>query len=105
MSSTNGGLKIPEGKVAMVTTDDWFYHSDGQQYHGIAGKPRVVGPEELVGFQPKGSTDWMLKFESFQTGEQVYVAGCKVHYLSIVNDDMVVPKDFLDMRPWKPATK
>lgn len=97
MSSTEKGLKIPEGKLVLITTDDWFSHKDGGQYKGVIGRPEVIKPEDLIGFHPKGSTDWMLHFKSYR-GDELFVAGCRVHYVAIVDKGQVAHKDVLDLR-------
>lgn len=97
MSSNDKGLKIPEGKLVLITTDDWFMHKDGGQYKGVLGLPELVKPEEVLGFHPKGSTDWMLRFKA-HNGDEVLVAGCRIHYLAIVEKGQVAHKDVLDLR-------
>ena len=97
MASDNKGLVIPEGKLVLITTDDWFNHKDSGQYKGVIGKPEVIKPEDLIGFHPKGSTDWMLHFTSYR-GDELFVAGCRVHYVAIVDKGQVAHKDVLDLR-------
>lgn len=100
MTSRNTGVFIgtdlrPDQAV-LVNTDDWFHHANGQQYKGILGRPQVVEPAKLIGFNPKGSTDWMLRWE--KVGKEIVVAGCRIHYAMTVDANIECPGNILDMR-------
>lgn len=101
MSTNNTGCMLkdlPQDKVAVVTLDDWFFHTNGQQYKCIVGRPKVVQVENVLGFKPKASTDWMLKFDDGR-GDEVLVAGCRVHYITTMNlNKPISAQGLLDLR-------
>lgn len=100
MTSRNTGVLIgkdlPIDKTVMVITDDWFIHTNGQQYKGVLGRPAVVEPAKLIGFNPKGSTDWMLRWQ--KAGNELVVAGCRVHYAMSADASIECPTNILDLR-------
>lgn len=72
---------IEPGMLALVTTDEWFFAPDGQEYRGAFGPCHIVKAEDLMGFRPKNSADWFL-----QVGygdKAVLLAGCRVHYAAM----------------------
>lgn len=70
---------IKDGETYVITSNEWFYGSDGFQYRAAYGKCTIVKAEDALGFTPqRPSTNWFL-----QIGEgdrQVIIAGCQIHY-------------------------
>lgn len=70
---------IKDGETYVVTSDTFFYGSDGNQYGAAYGKCKVLKTEDALGFTPqRPSTNWFL-----QVGEgdrQVILAGCQIHF-------------------------
>ena len=74
-------LKI--GDKALITTDDWFYGPDGNQYKSVFGTIKGVhNSEETLGIKTNArSTNWYV------TIGNMTIAGCQIHY--IVKTDSV----------------
>ena len=63
------------GDTYLVTTDDWFIASDGDQYKAVWGTLKAVETDKILGIQTnRHSANWFLVI-----GDMT-VAGCQVHY-------------------------
>lgn len=69
---------IKNGNKYLITTNNWFYGPDGNQYRAVYGSCQVVTAKDELGFEPRHSTNWFVRVGS---GEgSVIVAGCQIHY-------------------------
>ncbi len=68
----DGSLKmIKNDKCYLITTDNWFYAPDGEQYRSVWGYFEIINK-----FTPlKPSTDWFLKCG------KLIIAGSQIHYI------------------------
>lgn len=68
-------LKI--GDKALITTDNWFYAPDGNQYKSVFGTIKgIYNSEETLGIKTNArSTNWYV------TIGDMTIAGCQIHYL------------------------
>lgn len=67
-------LKI--GDSVLVTTDNWFFAPDGQQYKAVWGEVRgIFSDEQMLGIKTNTrSTNWYAQIGN------VFIAGCQIHY-------------------------
>ena len=65
------------GDMALITTDNWFYAPDGNQYKSVFGTIKGVhNSEETLGIKTNArSTNWYV------TIGNMTIAGCQIHYL------------------------
>lgn len=74
------------GEKYLITTDDWFYAPDGNQYRAVWGSCKAVKVDDVLGFSPiRPSTNWYLMVGSTRRG--VILAGCRIHY-AVKSDKM-----------------
>jgi hypothetical protein len=70
---------IENGKRYLITTDDWFFAPDGEQYKSVWGTCSILNIKEIFGFDPlRPSTNWYVFVGSINS--HVIIAGCRVHY-------------------------
>jgi len=71
---------IEQGKKYLVTTDNWFYGPDGQNYKAAWGRCYIGKTAEQLGFTPlRPSTNWYLCVGV--DGKEIIIAGCQIHYV------------------------
>jgi len=70
-------MKMKIGQKYLITTSEWFYAPDGQQYRAIFGTVHSIETDEqTLGVKTnRGSTNWYVLI-----GEMI-VAGCQIHYV------------------------
>lgn len=66
-----------EGKY-LITTDDWFFAPDGQQYKAVWGNVEIVSDAFLGVKTNYRSANWFAKVGT--DDNHVIVAGCQIHY-------------------------
>lgn len=68
-------LKI--GKKALITTDNWFFAPDGQQYRSVFGTIKGVYDSQVtLGVKTNAkSTNWYVVIGNLT------LAGCQIHYV------------------------
>lgn len=69
-------------KNLLVTTDKWFMAPNGQEYKYIYGNAHFRTTENILGFNPEKSTNWILDFGD------VIIMGCQIHYISICKNEL-----------------
>ncbi len=64
------------GEKYLVSTDDWFYAPDGQNYKAVFGTVRaILNDADTLGIKTNAkSTNWYLAIGN------MLVAGCQIHY-------------------------
>lgn len=67
---------LEDGGTYLITTDNWFYAPNGDQYRGVWGRCQLVRAEDLLGRKPERSADWGVLVE-----DELFVAGCQIHYV------------------------
>lgn len=69
-------MKIEVGKRYLITTDNWFYAPDGNQYRVVFGKVSAVqNSEDTLGIRTnRNATNWYVVIGN------MIVAGCQIHY-------------------------
>lgn len=69
-------MNIEIGQKVLVTTDNWFYGSDGRQYKAAWGTVRgVFSDQDALGIKTNArSTNWYAQIGS------LVIAGCQIHY-------------------------
>ena len=68
---------LNDGTASAPQFDDWFYAKDGSSYRTAFGPVFVLKARDLLGFTPKGNTNWYI-----QVGRgdgAIILAGCRVH--------------------------
>ena len=70
-----------QGEFLLITTDDWFFSKDGNQYKAIWGKCFIKKADEVLGFKPSQSANWYLQVGNDENA--VIIAGCRIHYTQI----------------------
>jgi len=80
----------------LITTDNWFYASDGKQYRGVWGEIEILS-DNILGIKTNvRSSNWFAKVGV--ENNHVIIAGCQIHYAcksnekpnnNLVNDYMV----------------
>lgn len=65
------------GTKLLITTDNWFFAPDGQNYRAVYGTVRgVFSDTETLGIKTNAkSTNWYV-----QIGKMC-IAGCQIHYV------------------------
>lgn len=62
----------------LITTDDWFFAPDGNNYKAVWGEVEVLG-DDVLGIKTNArSSNWFAKVGS--EDNHVIVAGCQIHY-------------------------
>lgn len=69
---------IADNEYYLVTTNNWFYGPDGQQYRAVWGRAKVINAKEVFGVNPTHMTNWFMKIGDGD--KSVLVAGCQIHY-------------------------
>ena len=69
---------IENGKTYLLTTYDWFFAGDGQQYKAVWGRCELLKAEELMGFRPTHGTNWVIRLGNGDV--QIIIAGCQINY-------------------------
>lgn len=68
-------MDFSSGKKYLITTDEWFFAPDGQQYRAVFGTVSgIESDESILGFKARHSTNWYVKIGN------MLIAGCRVHY-------------------------
>jgi len=62
----------------LITTDNWFYAPDGQQYKSVWGEIHVMD-DSILGVKTNArSSNWFVKIGTEEN--HVIIAGCQIHY-------------------------
>lgn len=69
---------IKNGEKYLITTDNWFFAPDGEQYRAIWGTCNFSKTDEVLGFNPTRSTNWLLKVGEGEGA--MTLGGCQVNY-------------------------
>jgi hypothetical protein len=70
---------VENGKKYLITTNDWFFGPDGENYKAVWGTCYVKNIKEVFGFDPiRPSTNWYLVVG--KENKEVIIAGCQIHY-------------------------
>lgn len=70
--------EIQNGDYYLISSYGYFYAPDGEQYRAAWGPVELIKAEDLLGFNPTRSTNWLLKIG---TGEgAVIISGCQINY-------------------------
>jgi len=87
---------IKNGEKYLVTSDSWFYGTDGNQYKSAYGICKIVEFKEAFGFVPqRPSTNWLMQIGEGEN--QVIIAGCQIHQLvKCDNKPIYRPGTFFD---------
>lgn len=72
------------GERLLITTDDWFSAADGQKYRSAWGTCRVLRAKDILGFDPKQSTNWVMQVGT--ADNCLFVLGCRIHYVQLCPD-------------------
>ena len=70
---------IEENKTYLITTDNWFYAPDGNQYRAVFGTAKMFEARNEFGFIPTKGANWFV-----QVGKDnnfILIAGCQIHYV------------------------
>ena len=69
-------MNIAIGEKAIITTDNWFFAPDGQNYRAVFGTVKAVkSAEETLGVKTNSkSTNWYVEIGNMT------LAGCQIHY-------------------------
>lgn len=62
----------------LITTDQWFYAPDGQQYRAAWGNVEVLTDDVLGVKTNRNASNWFAKVGS--EDNHVIIAGCQIHY-------------------------
>lgn len=64
------------GEKFLITTDNWFYAPDGNNYKAVWGTIKgIKSDKESLGISTnRGSTNWYLEIGNMN------VAGCQIHF-------------------------
>lgn len=75
------------GRMALVTTDNWFIAPDGEQYRAAFGTLRAVRSDsDTLGIRTNArSTNWYL-----EVGDML-IAGCQIHYVLLTDTVSLKP--------------
>jgi hypothetical protein len=79
----------------VVTVDDWFYGPNGNRYNSVYGLVSIVKARDLLGFDPKNAANWFILVGS--PGQQVLIAGCRVHYAAMCHERPGIMDNILDL--------
>jgi len=71
---------IQPGQLALLQFDDWFIAPDGSEYKAAYGPVNIIKAEDLLGFVPKGDTNWYVQIG--YDDKAILLAGCRVHSAS-----------------------
>lgn len=74
-----------DGEYMLITCDNFFTHSDGQQYQAIWGLCRVRTAKTVLGFDPRSSTNWLMQIGDGK--HALFIMGCRIHYAMICPDE------------------
>ena len=73
-------MKIQNGQRYLVTSESWFFGTDGNVYRSAWGRVYIETTEETLGFKPsRPSTNWYMRIGDGENS--VIIAGCQIHYL------------------------
>lgn len=72
------------GERLLISTDDWFCAPDGQKYRAAWGLCRVLGAEDILGFSPKQSTNWVMQVGTGR--DSLFILGCRIHHVQLCPD-------------------
>ena len=70
-----------DGEYLLLTCNDWFMAKDGNTYHYVWGKVRIIPAKVVLGFEAKNHANWI-----YQVGEgedAVFLVGCRVMYAQL----------------------
>lgn len=87
---------MKQGKISIVTADNWFRGPDGDNYKHVLGPTYYFEAKELMGFVPKESANWFVVVGDVgeeSHGHRQVIAGCQVHYAHVVSDISDVRND------------
>lgn len=64
------------GEKYLITTDNWFFAPDGEQYRAVFGTVNGINKDEdTLGIKTnRGSTNWYVMIGN------MIIAGCQIHY-------------------------
>lgn len=65
------------GEKYLITTNNWFYGSDGRQYRAAHGTvTAILDSEQVLGIKAnRHSTNWYVEIGN------LIIAGCQIHYV------------------------
>ena len=74
-------LKV--GQKFLITTDNWFFAPDGQQFKAVWGTVHAISDsKETLGMETnRYSSNWYIHIGS------MVVAGCQIHYAINTNEN------------------
>lgn len=76
----------------LITTDNYFYGPDGQQYRSVFGEIEILQDGFLGITTNRNSSNWYIKVSG--KTQHIIIAGCQIHYaLKCEYDD-------LDLEDW-----
>lgn len=86
-------MNIQVGKTYLITTSEWFYAPDGEQYRAIFGTLKgVVQDDKVLGIKTnRGSTNWYVEIGN------ILIAGCQIHYCIQTNSVSYKPVERVDV--------
>ena len=62
----------------LITTDNFFYGSDGQQYRSVFGEVEILQDNVLGVTTNRKSSNWYIKVSG--KTQHIIIAGCQIHY-------------------------
>lgn len=79
---------IEEGKKYLITTEKWFYHTDGNLYRAVYGTASMFEAKKLLGFNPTRSANWYVRIGSDEN--YMLIAGCQINYAQRTDDSPTI---------------
>ena len=71
----------------LITTDNFFYGADGQQYRSVFGEVEILQDSFLGITTNRNSSNWYIKVSG--KTQHIIIAGCQIHYsLQCEYDDL-----------------
>lgn len=69
-------MKIVLGEKYLITTNDWFFGTNGEQYKAVFGTVKSINSDdETLGIKTnRGSTNWYVEIGN------MLIAGCQIFY-------------------------
>lgn len=62
----------------LITTDNFFFGSDGKQYRSAFGEVKILN-DDVLGIKTNArSSNWFVKVGTNQN--HIIIAGCQIHY-------------------------
>lgn len=69
---------INAGDKYLITTNQWFYGPDGEQYRAVYGAAEMIEAKYELGFTPTRSANWYVRVGT--ENHHIVIAGCQIHY-------------------------